>query len=135
MKRSSPEDWEIIVKMLEKFSRNIPLSQLPNRILTVPHLVLNKVPFFVVPVTAKINGWTGDGKRLLGDVFRGGIWMVPSISIAIRIDRKTARREIVNLNDFKLVSATCPSVALLDQKKSDNEGCNWGKNEQLCSHR
>ena len=106
---------EFISSILDDLKTRNPKCDLPNRLMIVPHYILSKVPFCAVPVRTRFDGYNGREPRFLGDVFRGGIWMVPSMSIAVRIDKKKKRENAKKLEDCKIVSATCPSVVLQHQ--------------------
>ena len=101
-----------ISHILDDLKTDSAATELPNRLVTVPHHILTKAPFCAVPVRTGFDGYSESEPRFLGDVFRGGIWMLPSMSIGVRIDWKKANKEAKELGDCKIVSATCPSVFL-----------------------
>ena len=106
-----------VSSMLDGVKEDNPGYELPNRLVIVPHYVLNQVPFCAVPIRTGFDGYNGSNPRFLGDVFRGGIWMLPSMSIGVRIDKKKARGQAKNLSECKVVSATCPTLYIREQYK------------------
>ena len=104
-----------VLNMLDDLRDNNPGCKLPNRLLIVPHHILSKVSFCAVPMRTEFDVYIGCNPHFLADVFRGGIWMLPSMSIDVRIDKKKTREQAVKLGECKIVSATYPSVRLRER--------------------
>ncbi|PXF43729.1 hypothetical protein BWQ96_06506 [Gracilariopsis chorda] len=81
-----------------------------NRLVVVPHRDLHAIPFAALWIQMNESG--GQGKYL-GDMLPGGIWMVPGLSIAVRVDERGVASK--PLKECEILSATYPPVRLLSQ--------------------
>ncbi|PXF40555.1 hypothetical protein BWQ96_09729 [Gracilariopsis chorda] len=92
---------------VSKILRAHHFENAPTRLVVVPHRHLHAIPFAALRIQIDESG--GEGKYL-GDVFTGGIWMVPSLSIAVRVDERGVASK--PLKECEIVSATFPKVRL-----------------------